>query len=53
MHRPFYSESLALVIGINAYSRASPLAFARADAEAVARTLVARFGALDPFRWTV
>jgi hypothetical protein len=43
MHLPFYGASKALVIGINHYSSASPLAFARADAEAVADILVARF----------
>jgi uncharacterized caspase-like protein len=38
-----YNTSWALIIGINAYSKASPLLFARSDAEAMRDLLVTRF----------
>ena len=44
MLSPRYSESWALVIGINVYNHASPLAFARFDAEAVAKCLTGDLG---------
>jgi uncharacterized caspase-like protein len=42
-YAPRYDNSWAIVIGINAYSTASPLSYARNDAEAFAATLQARF----------
>ena len=39
-----YSESWALVIGINDYEHAPPLSYARHDAEAVAAVLEDKFG---------
>ena len=39
MYRPYYSNSWALVIGINAYDRVSPLAYACNDADAVTSLL--------------
>jgi len=44
IYRPLYEQSWALVIGINDYQIASPLGFARQDAEAFAGVLVERFG---------
>ncbi len=41
--RPIYTNSWALVIGINEYRNASRLQFARSDAEAVAEVLTQRF----------
>ena len=41
---PKYIESRALVIGINKYKHAGPLAHACNDARAVAATLIDRFG---------
>jgi|CZKY01.1.fsa_nt_gi hypothetical protein len=46
-YKPTYEASLALVIGINDYQIASPLSFARQDAEAVADILKTRFGFQD------
>ncbi len=43
IYKPSYSHSHALVIGINDYVAASPLAFAVADAKAVSQILQARF----------
>ena len=39
---PYYHESSALVIGINEYKYASPLTYARNDAESVAALLVSK-----------
>ena len=39
-----YPRSFAVVIGVNAYQHASPLGFARQDAQAVHRALVDGFG---------
>lgn len=44
LYRPTYNKSWALVIGINKYEHASPLAFARNDAEVIAETLKTKFG---------
>jgi hypothetical protein len=44
IYRPEYAQSWALVVGINAYQYAPPLACARRDAEVVAATLKNRFG---------
>jgi len=41
---PSYSGSHALIVGINKYKCAGPLAFAADDARAVADTLIKRFG---------
>ncbi|MDI1451762.1 caspase family protein [Polyangium sp. 6x1] len=43
VYQPRYSNSYALVIGINAYSHVSPLSCARQDAEAIARVLKSNF----------
>lgn len=43
-YAPTYSASRALVIGINKYEHASPLSYARNDAEAVRNALIQRFG---------
>ena len=43
LYRPTYAESHALVIGIDDYEHAPPLAHAKNDAEAFARVLVERF----------
>src|SRR3989442_8576736 len=43
LYQPKYSKSWALIIGIDKYHYASPLAHARADAEGVARVLRERF----------
>jgi hypothetical protein len=42
-YKPLYSESRALVIGINKYHHLSPLFHARNDAEAIANTLTTHF----------
>src|SRR4051812_29889264 len=47
LYKPFYEKSWALIIGINNYSNASPLGYARQDSEAVAEVLKARFGYSD------
>ena len=39
-----YDASWALIIGVNQYQNASPLRFARNDAEAVAQALSEKFG---------
>ena len=44
MYKPEYSKSHALIIGIDKYQFASPLACARSDAEGVANILIERFG---------
>src|SRR5438874_7980875 len=44
IYQPRYSDSRALVIGINAYQHASPLAHAVNDARGLAEVLTARFG---------
>ena len=44
IYKPMYSNSHALVIGINEYESGGPLKFARSDAEAVAEKLVGQFG---------
>ena len=43
LYRPKYEDSWALVIGINDYRYASPLEYARNDAEAVCDLLTHRF----------
>lgn len=43
-YAPRYSASHALLIGINNYRHASPLAYARQDAQTVADVLIARHG---------
>ena len=43
LYRPTYAQSHALVIGIDDYEHAPPLAHAKNDAEAFARVLVERF----------
>ncbi len=43
-YRPLYATSWALVVGINGYQFASPLNFARQDAQAFAAILQERFG---------
>lgn len=43
-YSPQYSSSHALIIGINDYQSASPLAYAMNDAEAIAQLLVDKFG---------
>lgn len=43
MYQPNYHKSWALIIGINKYQKASPLSFARNDAEAIHRTLIEKF----------
>lgn len=42
--QPKYENSHALVVGVNKYDKAGPLAFARNDAEAVAEVLRTKFG---------
>jgi hypothetical protein len=42
-YRPAYASSWALVIGINRYAHASPLTYARNDAEAVADVVRSKF----------
>ena len=44
IYRPTYEKSWALVIGINDYQTASPLGYARQDAEAFAEILQSGFG---------
>lgn len=44
IYKPKYDNSWALVIGINDYVNASPLGYARSDAEAIAALLTNRFG---------
>jgi len=44
LYKPEYTNSWALIIGINKYLHASPLGFATNDAEAMAQTLESRFG---------
>jgi uncharacterized caspase-like protein len=46
LYKPVYEKSWALVIGINDYQTASPLGYARQDAEAFARVLQSAFGFL-------
>ena len=41
---PEYKNSHALIIGINQYKIASPLKYAKSDAEAIAKILVNKFG---------
>ncbi len=43
-YKPIYSNSRALVVGIDQYQHASPLGFARSDAEAIAKVLREDFG---------
>jgi uncharacterized caspase-like protein len=43
LYKPQYANSFALVVGINKYTRVSPLAYAVNDATAMARMLVDRF----------
>jgi len=43
-YQPHYTNSWALIIGINTYQFASPLTFARNDADAVASILVSDLG---------
>ena len=43
LYKPEYSDSWALVIGINDYNNASPLEFACNDAKAVSNLLIDRF----------
>src|SRR5579859_7963823 len=43
---PFYRNSWALVIGINEYEHASPLTYAKNDAESVAALLISKVGFL-------
>lgn len=45
--QPKYENSHALVVGVNKYRKAGPLAFARNDAEAVAEVLKTKFGFPD------
>jgi hypothetical protein len=42
--QPKYENSHALIIGVNQYNKAPPLAYACNDAEAVAAVLKDRFG---------
>jgi len=42
--RPEYTDSHALIIGINEYQHTSPLHYAVSDAEAIASRLIERFG---------
>jgi uncharacterized caspase-like protein len=44
LYLPNYSQSHALVIGINKYQHAGPLMHACNDAKAVAETLIGSFG---------
>lgn len=44
IYRPVYENSWALVIGINRYTSAPPLGYAKQDAEAFANALTANFG---------
>lgn len=44
IYRPFYGKSWALIIGINNYKKASPLGYARQDAEAFADILESNCG---------
>ena len=43
IYRPVYTSSWALVIGINKYSKFTPLQYARSDAEAISNILTNRF----------
>jgi len=43
LYEPYYGASSALVIGINDYQIASPLGYARQDAEAFAEVLISQF----------
>jgi uncharacterized caspase-like protein len=47
IYKPTYEKSWALVIGINDYRAASPLGYARQDAEAFAEILTSHFGFLQ------
>ena len=47
VYQPLYSNSRALVIGINQYVHASPLGYAVNDAEAFARCLTSQFDFAD------
>ncbi len=44
IYKPTYEDSRAIVIGINQYNLASPLGYAKQDAEAFADSLRSRFG---------
>ena len=44
IYQPEYRTSWAIVIGINAYAHASPLGFARQDAEAVSSVIIEKHG---------
>jgi hypothetical protein len=44
LYKPEYTDSWALIIGINNYHNVSPLEFACSDAQAVSKLLIERFG---------
>ena len=47
IYSPRYSESRALVVGINNYQHASPLSYAIRDSEETARVLIDEFGFIE------
>jgi len=45
--KPLYSESYGLIVGINEYDKASPLLYAKNDAEAIKEILKNNFESKD------
>ena len=43
MYEPNYSNSLALIVGINLYKNAPPLRYAKNDAQAISKLLIDKF----------